>query len=91
MIEREKLVSETLLIIKDNIKDCFGCHDHIFALHPRDEKIANEILEIATKNRIRLSDIEKITVEYLEGKQCPEEHIQEQLEKINEFFKILYE
>jgi hypothetical protein len=54
-----------------------------------DENIANEILEIATKNRIPLNDIVKIAVDYLEGKQSPKEHITEQIEKIKEFYKSL--
>jgi hypothetical protein len=89
MTDQEKINQyEIIAEIRERIGSCFGASDYKFAGHPSDEKNAKELKKLAAENNISLHVINEIIAGYLHMANLNPEHIAEEFNKANEFFKL---
>jgi hypothetical protein len=67
---------------KEQIPASFGCEDHIFANHPKDQERASKMMKEAFASGASINELLAAVSEYLKSKNCPDEHIEKQLEKV---------
>ena len=77
---------KALAYLKKYISTCFGSQDKIFASHPLDEEEAKQLANYAKKNDVSLSEVIKITRDYLTNYGCHAAHIDEQVNEATKFF-----
>lgn len=75
--------------IRRTIGGWFGDADLIFAGHPLDEGRAKEARKLAIENNVTKKEIIELSLGFLYGKNCIKEHTDEQIKKIDKFFKSL--
>jgi hypothetical protein len=69
---------------QDKIPGCFGSVDKIFAGHPADTERAKEMLVEALQEISSWSEVENAIKEYLGKENCTQDHIKEQIARINQ-------
>lgn len=70
---------------KNQIPGSFGCVDRIFADHPEDEARAKDMINDAFASGASINDLLNAVKEYLKGKGCSPEHLQEQIDRLRGF------
>lgn len=87
MTNQEEITRQNILSdIRARIGGCFGCADGLFAGHPFDEERAKELRKLAYDNEIPLIKMSGITLDYLTTKGYNEDHIRNEMKKVNTYF-----
>ena len=69
---------------QDELEKSFGIVDQIFGGHPIESEHAREMLKEASAKGMSKSDIEKEARNHLTSKGCQPDHINEQINRIND-------
>ena len=67
---------------KSQMSRCFGSVDKLFALHPSEEKNAQEMLKEAMNEHATVDEILSTAEEYLKSRNCSQDHIDSQIERM---------
>jgi hypothetical protein len=72
---------------KSEIPGCFGAKDGLFAVHPLEAQRAAELLSKLCKERVGWEDVRASFITFLSQQGWSEDHIAEQIVRIEERFK----
>lgn len=67
---------------KSQMSRCFGSVDKLFALHPSEEKNAQEMLKNALAENATIDEILSTAEEFLKSTNCSQEHTDSQIERM---------
>jgi hypothetical protein len=73
------------------IKSSYGIEDRIFAGHELDRERALKALKVAQDEKVGYTEFIEMHRQFLQNENCSEEHINEQLERVNDlelYFKL---
>lgn len=72
---------------QDEVPECFGVADAIFAGHPLDEDRAKQLLKVLRAQHVPWQDVEKEFRKHLVHRRCTQSHINEQMERDRQHMK----
>lgn len=72
----------------NKIKGCFGNNDLIFALHSCDEERAFDLLVELRNEEITWEDTEKAFVDFLNSQKADINHINSQMKKVEDRYRV---
>lgn len=71
------------------VRRCFGFVDQVFAMHPVEMQVAEELAEEMLAQGVTWQQAETEFRNYLISKKCTPQHIDEQMQRVESYFQPL--